>query len=344
MVERAISTVERRSGAARDFPRRDGSPPRRTVLLVILVSFALVAAGPLVLPRYWMFLVSTLFAYSIAVMGLKVLFGDCGQLSLAQAAFVGVGAYSAALVSTNLRLTFPYELFLVIVISGVIALIIALPALRVGGLRLALLTLAFGELFQWWLREAKDTTGGEQGLFVPVFFLGQVDSRQPIVPYLFTAAIALAVTVLVWHLPRTRIGRAMAAVRESELAAASVGVSVRRTKLFAFVVAGVLAGISGCLLAHVTGSISPTTFDLFGSVYILIAVIVGGSHSVLGAWIGAAYLVLLPAFFTSLGFDRLYVVISGALLILVIMVFPGGIAGGLSRLRGLVSGPKETSR
>lgn len=304
---------------------------RRFAFALAPVAVILAVGAPVILNRYWLFLVTTLLAYVVALVGLKVLFGDAGQLSLGQAAFVGIGAYSAAIVTDKLSLTFPYELLIVMLICGGIAAIIAIPALRVSGLRFALVTLAFGELLQWFLRDAKDLTGGEQGLYVPPMLMGPIDGKSAVTIYITALLLALVFSLLSWHLPSTKVGRSMAAIRESRLAAESVGVSVWRTKLFAFIFSSVAAGVSGVLIAHSSGSISPTSFGLFSSIYLLVAIILGGSRSTLGAWIGAVYLVIVPALFTTAGLDGVYVVLSGAVLLIVIMVFPSGIAGVLSK-------------
>jgi branched-chain amino acid transport system permease protein len=309
---------------------------RRAVLIVVALMALSAYLAPALLNRYWLFLVTSLLAYVVALAGLKVLFGDAGQLSLGQAAFIGIGAYTAAIVSEQWKLTLPYELLVVIVVCGAIAGLIAIPALRVSGLRFALLTLAFAELFQWVLREAKGVTGGEQGLYVPPLLMGPIDGKSQTTLFILALVLAGVASLLAVHLPTTRVGRAMAAIRESRLAAESVGVSVWRTKLFAFIFAAVLAGVAGLLIAHSSGSLSPTSFDLFDSVYLLVAIILGGLRSVLGAWIGAAYLVIVPAIFTQFGLESVYVVLSGAVLLVVIMIFPSGIAGviktGVARL------------
>ncbi len=317
---------------------------RRLALTFVPVVVILAVAAPVMLNRYWLFLVTSLLAYVIALIGLKVLFGDAGQFSLGQAAFVGIGAYSAAIITERFSLTFPYELLAVMLICGAIAAIIAIPALRVSGLRFALVTLAFGELFQWFLRETKDLTGGEQGLYVPPMLLGPIDGKSQLTLYITALGLALVFSVLSWHLPSTKVGRSMAAIRESPLAAESVGVSVWRTKLFAFIFSAVAAGVSGVLIAHSSGSISPTSFGLFSSIYLIVAIILGGSRSTLGAWIGAVYLVIVPALFTSVGLDSVYVVLSGAVLLIVIMVFPSGIAGVLSRALRSRRNPLSTVR
>jgi len=130
----------------------------------------------------------------------------------------------------------------------------------------------------------------------------------------------------------------MLAVRESELAAASAGVAIARTKVIAFVAAALFAGTAGWLLAFTSGFLAPTDFDLFASVYFLVAVILGGSGSVLGSWLGAAYIVLVPQLFDQLGHPTLYSLVGGAVLVIVALLLPDGMAGVLT------SGARRFSR
>jgi branched-chain amino acid transport system permease protein len=224
-----------------------------------------------------------------------------------------------------LGLSGTYEIVLVIVVSVAASLLVGIPALRVSGLRLALVTLAFGELFQWWIREQRAVTGGLQGLPVASFYIPGVDTENPLFLYGLCAFTVGFATLVLARLPHTQLGRNMAAVRESQFAARSVGVSIPRTKLAAFVIAGVCAGVSGFLVAHLVGSVTPATFGLFPSVYILVGVILGGSGSTLGAWLGAAYVSLVPPLFSAMGQDRIYVLLSGALLVALIYLLPGGV-------------------
>jgi branched-chain amino acid transport system permease protein len=297
---------------------------RRTVTVAIVTAVVLIAL-PLVLNGYWLYQASILIAYSIAVMGARILFGMAGILSLAQATFVGIGAYTAAICASVLGLVGIYELVIVIAISVVASLVVAVPALRVSGLRLALLTLAVGELFQWWLVQGRQLTGGAQGIPVASFYIPGVDTTSPLFLYGMCALFAIIATAALGHLPATQLGRNMAAVRESLFAARSVGVPVNRTKLIAFVIAGLCAGISGFLVAHTSQSVTPTNYDMFSSVYILVGVILGGTSSTFGAWLGAAYVSIVPPLFAAVNADRVYVLLSGALLVALIYVLPGGL-------------------
>lgn len=306
---------------------------RRQMIFVSAVTAVVLVALPFVLSTYWLYQASILIAYSIAVMGARVLFGMAGILSLAQATFVGIGAYTAAIGASVLQLTGIYELLLVVGVSILAALVVGIPALRVDGLRLALLTLAVGELFQWLLVQGRTVTGGAQGIPVDSFFIPGVDTTDPAFLYGMCALFAIIATAALGHLPSTQLGRNMAAVRESLFAAQSVGVAVNRTKLIAFVLAGLCAGISGFLIAHVSQSVTPTNYDLFSSVFILVGVILGGTSSTFGAWLGAAYVSIVPALFAAINADRIYVLLSGVLLVALIYVLPGGLVqlGYLSR-------------
>jgi len=310
---------------ARQLVRRSQTATRRQTLTVAVVTVVVLGALPFVLNGYWLYQSSILIAYSIAVMGARVLFGMAGLLSLAQATFVGIGAYTAAIAATELGLIGIYELLLVIVVSVVASLIVGIPALRVSGLRLALLTLAVGELFQWWLVQARGITGGAQGIPVASFYIPGIDTTSPLFLYGMCAFFAVIATAALGHLPFTQLGRNMAAVRESLFAARSVGVPVNRTKLIAFVIAGLCAGISGFLVAHTAASVTPTNYDMFSSVYILVGVILGGTSSTFGAWLGAAYVSIVPPLFAAMNADRVYVLLSGALLVALIYVLPGGL-------------------
>lgn len=329
---------------AKSLVRRSQLVSRRQTIIVAAITAVVLIALPFVLNNYWLYQASILVAYSIAVMGARVLFGMAGILSLAQATFVGIGAYTAAIAASVFQLIGIYELLLVIAVSILAALIVGIPALRVSGLRLALLTLAVGELFQWLLVQGRAVTGGAQGIPVDSFFIPGVDTTDPVFLYGMCAVFAIITTAALGHLPFTQLGRNMAAVRESLFAARSVGVAVNRTKLIAFVIAGLCAGISGFLVAHTSQSVTPTNYDMFSSVYILVGVILGGTSSTFGAWLGAAYVSIVPPLFAAMNADRVYVLLSGALLVALIYVLPGGLVqlGHLSRR--WIAAPRRSAR
>lgn len=302
---------------------------RRLAVFVALVGF--VSLLPLFLGKYHIYIVTQVMIYAVATLGLHILYGRAGQLSLAHASFFGVGAYAAAL-SSSFAVPIVLQPLLVVAAAVILGAIVAIPTLRLSGLRLALVTLLFGELFVWLINHTGSLTGGSQGITVMPLTMGGFDSAEPLHGYALAATVSLMATALCIQLARTQYGRRMLAVRDSELASASVGVPIVRTKIVAFVLSATLAGIAGWVYAYVVGFISPTTFDLFGSVNFLVAVILGGSGRVLGAWLGAVYIVLVPEIFNTIGYPNLFPIIGGGILIVVALVIPGGLVGGMERI------------
>lgn len=300
----------------------------RVIALAILLAVAV--AIPFVLESYWVFTLTEVMIYAIATLGLDIVFGRAGQLSLAQASFFGLGAYITALTVDHLELALQF--MLVVVAALVAGAAVAIPTLRVSGLRLALATLLFGELFIWAINHLGTLTGGTQGMVVAPLQAGPLDSSDPVQAYVLVLVFAVAATLITVQVSRTQFGRRLLAVRDSELAARSVGVAVVRTKVAAFMLSAVFAGVAGWLYAYVVGFIAPPTFDLFPSVYFLIAVILGGAGRAAGAWLGAAYIVLIPQAFTIIGRPNQFPILGGAVLIIVALLLPGGLVDGVTRL------------
>jgi branched-chain amino acid transport system permease protein len=298
----------------------------------VLLLAAAAALVPVVFDSYWVFTLTELMIFAIATIGLDIVFGRAGQLSLAQAAFFGLGGYFTAL--TVGKLNPILQLLCVVGLAAAAGLVVAVPSLRLSGLRLALVTLLFGELFIWginhWTR-----AGGTQGLVVSPLTLAGFDSLDATQGYVFVLAFAVAASLVTLQIERTQFGRRLLAVRDSELAARSVGISLVRTKVSAFVLAAIFAGVAGWLYAYIVGFVAPSDFDLFPSVYFLIAVILGGAGSVAGSWLGAAYIVLVPQAFSLVGHPNLFPVLGGGILIVVALVIPGGLVDAIQRVASL---------
>jgi branched-chain amino acid transport system permease protein len=190
--------------------------------------FCVAAALPLGLASdYWLYLFALVAIYSISVLGLNVLFGITGQITLAQATFMGIGAYVPGIVEMEGRAWSPLQTLLVsLLVAAAASIALAMPALRVSGLRLVLLTLAFGQLFNWAITQFPEKTGGTQGLFVSPIIIGGFDTIEPQNGYLLAVGAAGVITLMVVHLRTTTIGRAMLAVRDSPVAAGLLGFSV----------------------------------------------------------------------------------------------------------------------
>jgi branched-chain amino acid transport system permease protein len=298
--------------------------------------FAVLVVLPALLSDYYIYLAAQVMIYAIATLGLDIVYGRAGQLSLAHASFFGLGAYTAAL-STSFSVPFWLQPFLVVALAVMAGAVVAVPTLRLSGLRLALVTLLFGELFTWAINHTGDLTGGSEGMTVPPLTVGAFDSSNPVHIYALAAIVSVLATLLCSQLGRTQYGRRMLAVRDSELASQAIGVPIVKTKIVAFILAAAFAGIAGWLYAYAVGFISPTTFDLFGSVYFLVAVILGGSGKVLGAWLGALYIVLIPDVFTAMGYPNLFPILGGGVLIAVALLLPGGLVDGATQLLRMVT-------
>jgi branched-chain amino acid transport system permease protein len=303
-------------------------------VLIVVPLVVLAASLPLVLSDYNLYLATQVAIYAIATLGLDIVFGRTGQLSLSHASFFGLGAYGGALMAASAWLWWA-QIPVVIGVATVAGAVVAVPTLRLSGLRLALVTLLFGELFIWAINHAGDVTGGSQGLAVPPLVIGWFSSVAPIWAYALCMLVAAAATLLTIQMSRAQFGRRMLAVRDSELAATSLGIRVVRTKIQAFILAAIFAGVAGWLYAYVAGFVSPQTFDLFGSVNFLVAVILGGAGRVAGSWLGAMYIVLMPEMFTAIGYTNLFPLLGGAVLIVMTLLVPGGLVEGLTRLRRL---------
>ena len=243
---------------------------------------------------------------------------SCGLLSLANAAFMGIGAYVSALLTLNADWSFPAVLAVGGIAPALVALLIGAPVLRLSGVYLAMATLAFGEVVRITVLNL-DITGGPEGL-----------NGIPLATEGWHIALLLALTVYgLTRLRRSRIGRAFEAIKEDEVAARLMGIPVDRYKLLAFALGGFIAGIAGALNAHFTFFISPREYGFEAAVDILTMAVLGGTGSLLGPLLGAGILTLLPELLRSLHDFRSLV--NGAVLVLVVLFLPKGIVGGVRR-------------
>ncbi len=237
----------------------------------------------------------------------------CGLLTVANAAFMGIGAYTAGLLTVHAHVPFFFALLCGSLLPASIALLIGRPTLQLSGVYLAMATLAFGEVVRILILNAEDTTGGALGL-----------NGIPQLTGWFEVALAvfLALYVLL-ALARSRIGRTMKAICQDETATELMGLDVRAYKLFVFVLGGALAGLAGALNAHFTFFISPNEYGFERAVEILAMGVLGGTGSPWGAVIGGVLITLLPELLRGLGHYR--PLINGVVLILIILYSPRGI-------------------
>lgn len=248
-----------------------------------------------------------------------------GLLTVANAAFMGIGAYTAGLLTTHSGMPFLIALLLAALVPALVALAIGRPTLRLSGVYLAMATLAFGEVVRIFILNAEGLTGGALGL-----------NGIPQLTHWFDVALAVALALYVLlRLARSRIGRTMAAICQDETATELMGLDVSAYKLFAFVLGGALAGLAGGLNAHFTFFISPNEYGFERAVEILAMGVLGGTGSPWGAVIGGVLITLLPELLRGLGHYR--PLINGVILIMIILYSPRGLwdllrrAGGFTR-------------
>ena len=310
-----------------------------------LAAAALVALAPLFIENRFLMKVFTFVGLNaLVIVGLAILFGFAGQVSLGHAAFVGLGAYTCAILTTRLDVAWPLAFIAAGVVSGLGGVVLAAPSLRLKGHYLAMATLGFGELATLAFVEAEPLTGGVDGLSgIPFPTIGNLEFRDPAALYWLVWAVVGLAVLLSANMTSLRPGRAMRAIHGSEAGAVASGVDVVGVKVRAFVLSATLAGLSGALYASVVGFISPSVFTLAASVTFLAMAVVGGTGSLAGPILAAVLLTMLQyldALIPGMSNDVAQVVQSyqsdvyGIAIVLVVVFAPGGVAGLLRRRRG----------
>jgi branched-chain amino acid transport system permease protein len=301
----------------------------------------LLILAPWLLGAYWLSQLTFVLIYAIAGLGLMVLSGFTGLPSIGHAAFLGVGAYTQALLAAK-SCPFPIAMLAAAALSGGIGLIVGLPSLRVKGIYLAVATLAFGLIVEEVLVRWESVTGGNEGINVAAPRLFGVNFSPPNYFYYVCLVTCVLVTLGVLNLLRSATGRAFIAVRDSEISAQSMGIDLTRTKALSFVISAAAVGLAGALYAHKLRFISPEQFDLAQSIDLLLLIVVGGVGSVHGAFFGAIFLITLPQLI-SLAKDwlppemaqaaGLQALVYGLIIILFVIFEPLGLYGRWVKLR-----------
>ena len=238
---------------------------------------------------------------------------SCGLLAMANAAFMGIGAYTASILTMNHGAPFPLALAGGIVAPTLVALLIGGPTLRLSGVYLAMATLGFGEVVRVMILNAESLTGGALGLNgIP----------QSTAAWHVVAALALVLLIL-WRLRRSRIGRAFEAIKEDPIAASLMGIGVMSHKMLAFVLGAAIAGLAGALNAHLTFFIGPAEYGFDRGVEILTMAILGGIGGLAGPVLGATIITLLPELLR--GFKDFRLMVNGIILVVIVLFLPKGI-------------------
>jgi len=310
--------------------------------IMIILGFAFLVVPFIASEYYFSAILIPFLVLSLAAIGLNILTGYAGQLSLGSAAFMAVGAYAAY----NFQLRLPeIPLIISFILSGGIAaavgMLFGIPSLRIKGFYLAVATLAAQFFIEWLFTHVgwffnNDATGS---ISLPVMVVFGMELDTPVSRYLFTLSIVAVMALLAKNMVRSATGRAWMAVRDMDIAAEVIGIRMLNTKLLAFAVSSFYLGVAGALWAYAyLGTVEPQTFDLSRSFQILFMIIIGGVGSILGSFIGAAFIVLLPILlnvsahailgdaFPSGLLSNLELIIFGGLIIFFLVVEPQGIA------------------
>ena len=297
--------------------KRDGA----VLAVVVIAAIVGIATGD----GYRLYVIAMVGLTAIVGIGLNVLIGLTGQISLGHVGFYAIGAYAVGILTTTASWSFWTSLLAAGTITGAAGVLLAVPALRVRGPYLAMVTIAFGFVVEQGAAEWSGLTGGWNGLSgisAPALFGIEFSDRA--IAYLVLALTVLA-TLLFSQLSVSTWGRAMRAVRDSEIASVSIGLNPIMIRNAAFGISAATAGVAGGVFASATNFISPDSFPFFQSILFLLVVMVGGIDTVFGPLIGAVIVVLLPEALSTLGQYRLLFV--GVLMLVVLRIAPTGFVG-----------------
>ena len=273
---------------------------------VTRLRIGLMIAAALIVPwfadRYWLNLIDTIMIAAIGAIGLNILVGFTGQISIGHGGFLAIGAYTAALLANRLGLPFWLTVPIGSLATAAVGALFGLPSLRLKGLYLAIATLAAQEIIIWVITRGNLIGIGDSVTVPPATIFGLMLDGNTDFGYYWVILACLAATVMFTaNLFRSRVGRAFVAIRDQEIAARVIGVDLFRYKLLAFAVSSFFGGLAGALTAHYRGLISWERFTIETSILYLSMIIIGGLGSVSGSIYGATFIILLPAMLTNLG-------------------------------------------
>ncbi len=316
--------------------------PRRVILGVVAIGLSVyVLTIPSQFLEFRVSQFSNVIAISVAVLGLGLLTGFNGQISVGHGAFFGIGAYTTAILTSEYGWSHLATIPVAMVICFIVGVLVGLPALRISGLYLALVTLALATLFPLVIQKYSDLTGGSTGLGVPDFEPPSWASGLAEDQWAFYVLLTFAVVifVLVRNLVKSRVGRAIIAIRDNEVAAEVLGVNLARYKVVTFGISAMIAGIGGCLLVMNTAvldRVDPAQYTIARSIQFLAALVIGGAATILGPVLGSLFIVFVPELSSDVNAE-LSNVIFGTLLIVLMLVLPTGFLGGLRRLEAALT-------
>ncbi len=301
-----------------------------------IYGFALLAVIIIALPfffekKYYFIVLNIIGLNTIVVVGLNLLIGFAGHISLGHAAFYGLGAYFSGVLTVNYGFPMWPAMVIGMLATGAVAYMIGYPALRLKGHYLVMATLGFSIIVYILMRELDHLTGGNDGLIgIPSLSIGKLTFDSDLKNFYLIWTFVFLSMILTRNLINSRIGRALRAIHGSQVAADSLGINTANYKLKVFVLSAMFASVAGSLYAHYITFISPDSFDFYYSIQVVTMVIVGGLGSLWGALLGASVLTLISE---ALHFTKeFHVIIYGVFLCLILVFLPEGIISGLNSL------------
>ena len=298
---------------------------------LILAAGGVLVLLPTVVSHFRSYQLTLVGIYFIAIVGLNVVTGYSGQISLGQGAFMAIGAYTTAVLNVNYHVGIYWTIPCAGVIAGVIGLAFGFPALRLSGVYLALATFALATSIVLVAKRFDHFTGGTPGKVLPLPSSPTGLLSTQVWLYYLTWAIAILLLVAVWLPLRGRIGRSLRAVRDAPIAATAFGVSLPRFKTLAFAVSALYAGVAGALYAVVIAFVNPDTFPVSLSILLLTGAVLGGLGSLSGMIFGALFIEFVPVWAQNLN-QSSPTALYGVILILVLYALPGGAGGVIGSL------------
>lgn len=332
------SRITRRQDV-REEPRVWGHLTRlapRTAWTAAGVGIAVAAILPMLIPGAYISSLTIAAIIFLALIGLDLLMGYTGQVSLGQAGFMAIGGYTAGYLSVNYGMEPILGTAVGVVLSLLSALVLSIVTLRLRGLYLALATLAFGLLIDSCAVGFIDITGGPSGMVgIPSFSVGSLYFDTPVSMYLLVVAIDVVVLFALFGALRTSFGRALQSIRSDQMAASALGINIVRYKLAVFMISAALASISGSLLAYSFNFLSPEMVGTTRSLELVSMLVIGGEGTLVGPVLGSVLLTMLPTIFQPLAVYKTF--FSGALLVLCFLYLPRGIYGVIATITTRIS-------
>jgi len=294
----------------------------------VLFLIVIIATGYFIKNPYYLQVLTFIGINTLLALGLNMLMGYAGQISLGHAAFYGIGAYGTAVLTVHYNFNPWMAMPCAIAAAMIVAYIVGIPTLKLSGYYLGMGTLGFGMIVNILFREWSSLTGGASGFIgIPPLELGPLSFTSNTNYFYLVWGFVLISFIICHRVIDSRVGRALRSIHDGEKAAAAVGVDTKKLKLQVFVLSAALSALAGFLYAHMVYFISPGTFSFIASIRMVTMVVIGGMASIWGSLLGASLLTLLPEWLHA--FSEFEMVVYGLILMLVMIFLPKGLTRGL---------------